>query len=45
MLGEVVEYYFLYLVFVRTIRDVRTVQRIVFAITAAVIVCSIFGSI
>jgi len=45
MIGEVVEYYFLYFVFVRTISDVRTVRRILFAIAAAVIVCSVFGAV
>lgn len=44
MIGELVEYYLLYFIFFRTISEIRTVRRILFAITAAVVVCSAFGT-
>src|SRR5712692_2601721 len=45
MVSEVFEYYLMYYIFFRTIRDVRTINRILFAIVSAIIVSSVFGAI
>lgn len=43
MLSQVLEYYLLYAIFARTVTQVRTVQKILFALAAAITVCCIFG--
>ena len=43
LLGEVFEYYCLYIIYVKTISSVQTVYRILYAMVSAIFVCSIFG--
>ena len=43
LLGEVFEYYCLYIIYVKTISSVQTVYRILYGIVSAIFVCSIFG--
>jgi O-Antigen ligase len=43
MVTEIFEYYLLYYIFYQTIRDPRTVNRVLFGIVAALFVCSVFG--
>ena len=43
MLAQVVEYYLLYFLILKTVSDVRTITKITFAMVAAMGVCSIFG--
>lgn len=45
MLSVVIEYYLLYLIFAKTIKNVGTVQRILSAMVGAVSVSSVFGAI
>jgi O-antigen ligase len=43
MISEIFEYYLLYYIFYQTIRDPRTINRVLFGIVAAFIGCSILG--
>lgn len=43
MVSEIFEYYLLYYIFYQTIRDQRTVNRVLFGIVAAFITCGILG--
>lgn len=43
LLAQVVEYYLLYYIFVKTITDVRTISKICYAMIVAMAVCSVFG--
>jgi hypothetical protein len=43
LIAQVLEYYLLYYIFLRTISEVRTVYRIVYAMAIAMGVCCIFG--
>jgi hypothetical protein len=45
LIGELFEYYVLYYIFFRTIKDTRTIHRIISAIVAAVTVACIFGAV
>jgi O-antigen ligase len=45
MVSESIEYYVLYYVFVRVVTNRGTINRILFAIVAAVIVCSALGAV
>jgi hypothetical protein len=45
LIGQVIEYYLLYYILLRLISDVRTVNKILYAMTAAVAVACIFGVI
>jgi len=45
MVSEVLEYYLLYFIFFKSIRSIQTINRILFAIVAAVIVSSCFGAV
>jgi O-antigen ligase len=42
-LAQVIEYYLMYLLLVRTITNVRTVTRIAYALVVAMSICSVFG--
>ena len=43
LIAQVIEYYAVYYIFVRTISDVRTIVKIAFAMTAAICVACILG--
>ncbi len=43
MLAQVLEYYLLYCIFTKTVSHTRTVQRILFALVAAISVACVFG--
>lgn len=43
LLAQVLEYYFLYYIIVKSISDIRTIRKIVYAMTAAMALCSILG--
>jgi O-Antigen ligase len=43
LIAQVLEYYLLYYIFLKTISEVRTVHRIVYAMAIAMGVCCIFG--
>jgi O-Antigen ligase len=45
LVSQVVEYYFLYYVILRTISDIRTVHKIVYAMMVAMSVCCIFATL
>lgn len=45
LLAEVLEYYLLYIIYVRTVSSVRTIYRILYAFICALFICSIFGDI
>ncbi|MGI9102759.1 MAG: O-antigen ligase family protein [Terriglobales bacterium] len=45
LLSVAVEYYLLYLIFLRSISSIRTVYRILGAMVGAMVVCSVFGTI
>jgi O-antigen ligase len=45
LLSEVVEYYVLYAIYVRSVTQVKSIYRILNAIVAAMFVCSIFGAV
>jgi hypothetical protein len=43
LIGQVIEYYLLYYILLRLISDVRTIHKILYAMTAAVAVACVFG--
>lgn len=43
LLAQVLEYYLLYFLILKTMTDIRTITRITYAIVAAMSICSIFG--
>ena len=45
MFSEVLEYYLLYYICFKTVTDMRTIHRILFAVVSAVMVSSIFGAV
>jgi O-antigen ligase len=45
LLGEVFEYYCLYIIYVKTISSVQTIYRILYAIVSAIFVCAVFGAV
>lgn len=45
LMGQVIEYYLLYYILLRLISDLRTVHKILYAMTAAVAVACVFGVI
>jgi hypothetical protein len=44
-LTQLIEYYFLYYIFLKTITNVRTISKSLFAMVAAMSLCSVFGLI
>ena len=45
LVGEVLEYYCLYLVFVKTISSVQSIYRILYAMVSAIFFCCFFGAL